>query len=612
MTFENMSTQSVRAIELIISKLEELKDKVKDDPASMKALMQQLEEARTEIAQRDPFQGIMNGLELIKQGAKEAKVAQEELDAAKTQVAGSRVAVKNAQAVGDKEALAKATSKLNAALERQKAAEAAVTSAQNKTIKGIDMSKDALEALDAQLDTVSQGLGGIASLFRAAGMDDTADAIDAINTGFTVMSTVISLVNASLLLLKASNPWLLAIAAALSIIVGLVTFLTGNSNKKITEQVEESERAVKRLENAYKKLQYAIDEAYGSAKYGAEEAAIANKKLQLEEIKRQLQLEKSRSGKHRDEDKIEDLKGQIIDLEQEIDKATKDIINDLMGISSVGNAAEELVSAMIESFKNGEDYMKKFDDSFGEMIDNMIMKTIVSKVIGERIETLFDEITQMTKERSQQDQSTIDAISAQRKANEDRLAELEASRNFMERQGKVFAPQMYSEWLDEIKRITRNNEELDRQLQEAQDAYSSAIAVRPEDVNEIRDRVNGWKDNVQEEFESWMNAFGITFGQNADTAQLSALQQGISGVTEDTAGAIEAYMNIVSQQMFLHSELLTQIRDAVVGFDMDVQLGVMSQILLQLQTNYQIVESIHSMMSGWNNPAGNALRVELV
>ena len=93
---------------------------------------------------------------------------------------------------------------------------------------------------------------------------------------------------------------------------------------------------------------------------------------------------------------------------------------------------------------------------------------------------------------------------------------------------------------------------------------------------------------------------------------LSSLQQGIQGITEDTAGALEAYMNGVSQQVYLQSDLLTQIRDAVVGFDMDVQTATMGEILLQLRSSYEVQMAIHGILEGWNNPSGQAVRVELV
>ena len=101
------------------------------------------------------------------------------------------------------------------------------------------------------------------------------------------------------------------------------------------------------------------------------------------------------------------------------------------------------------------------------------------------------------------------------------------------------------------------------------------------------------------------------FGESSDT-QLSALQQGIQGVTETTAGALEGYMNGVSQQVYYQSDLMTQIRDAVVGFNMDVQVASMSQILLQLRSSYEMQTAIHSMLEGWSSPNGMSVRVEMV
>ena len=93
---------------------------------------------------------------------------------------------------------------------------------------------------------------------------------------------------------------------------------------------------------------------------------------------------------------------------------------------------------------------------------------------------------------------------------------------------------------------------------------------------------------------------------------LSNLQQGIRGVTEETAGAIESYLNGMSQQVYYQSDILTQIRDTVQGFDLDVSLGVQSQMLLQLQQSYAVQMAIQSILAGWSNPSGLAVRVEMV
>ena len=93
---------------------------------------------------------------------------------------------------------------------------------------------------------------------------------------------------------------------------------------------------------------------------------------------------------------------------------------------------------------------------------------------------------------------------------------------------------------------------------------------------------------------------------------LSALQQGISQISETTAESLEAYMNGVSQQVYYHSSLLEQIRDSVVGLDLDVSLGVQSQMLLQLQNSYQTQQAIQQILEGVLVPSGRAFAVELL
>ena len=71
-------------------------------------------------------------------------------------------------------------------------------------------------------------------------------------------------------------------------------------------------------------------------------------------------------------------------------------------------------------------------------------------------------------------------------------------------------------------------------------------------------------------------------------------------------------MNILNQRVFYHGAILEQIRDAVVTMSFDVQLSIFSQMLLQLQNNYMVMQSIQSMMENWTIPSGSGIRVELV
>ena len=631
MTFEDMSRNSTRAIQLIIDKLNELKFKVKEDPASMKALTKSLEEANKEFESRSSTTTIVNGIKEYIAATKEVTVAKQKLKEANTAVEGSEIALKNANSVGDANAIADATERLQRAREKQKEATERAAQAENKLKAAQEKIKAGLNVLSAELQNIEQLLGAVSSLFAAAGDEETAEAINEISKGFSVMTTVIMGVIAALILLEATNPWLLAIAAALSVIVGLVSFLSGNSNKKITEQVEESERAVKKLENSYKRLEYAAEQAFGAATSGAQQALKANKELQLYELRRQLALEQSRTGKHYDEDKVLDLKGQIIDLENEIKDFTKSAVNDLLGISSHGDFFEDMISEMIDAFKSGEDAMKVFEEKWSKMIDNMIMKTIVSQVLQNWVNSLEKGANDILDKYTNEQSNAIANLN--NKMTEFSLEDAKDAAQWV----AVNDKKEYKNILDQLKKeglLTGTNPLEDAILinysdkfqKRIKDAYIANMQSQLDNLNAQLDKASldatgeliDYYGRAGEDFkanyldvildkikENW------NFGQDSEN-KLSQLQQGIQSVSETTASALEAYMNSVNQQVYLHSELLTQIRDAIVGADSDIQLGVQGQILLQLQTSYQTQQAIQSILEGWSSPNGMSVRVEMV
>lgn len=610
MTFEDMSNNSTHAIQLIIDKLETLKNQVKEDPASMKALMQSLKQAQSELESRDPYLAITSSIREMRQASAEAKMAQQELaDATKEVEAAQRELDESEDA--NPEIQAKARERLTLAIQRQSNAEIKVVQAENKQQKAGKKLQNGLQGLSGQLENVQGLFTSVAKLFEAAGDDDTAEAINAISEGFSVMTTVIMGVVAAMIVLQSTSPYLLAIAAALSVIIGLVSFLSGNNNKKITEQVEASERAVKRLEIAYVDLQHAIDNAYGTSGVGAKKAAQANKELQLEELRRQLILEKSRDSKDRDDDKILDLQKNIKELQYEIMDMTNEIVNDLMGVSSVGDFAENLVESMIDAFREGEDYMEVFEGKFEEMIDNMIMKSIVSRVMTQYMDNLWESIDKRITSRSEKEAEAY-AEAQLRNSDIKNMNDMEILTTFggyssydafMLQQSNA---SKFKKIADEYRKAAADAEKSTKQ------ALDSVSAINDSDISWVMEQLGQTTPELAERLKELISQY-YSFGDKADPSKnLSGLQQGIQSVTEETAGALEAYMNSVSQQVYLHSDLLTQIRDAVVGFDLDVQTATVSQILLQLQNSYQVQMSIQSILSGWSNPSGQAMRVEMV
>lgn len=314
-----------------------------------------------------------------------------------------------------------------------------------------------------------------------------------------------------------------------------VSAIFNAGNKKITREVEKSERRVKQLENAYKNLERAVDKSMGKAEIAAQKAAIANQKAQLAEVQRQLQLEKSRKKKNRDQDKIIELEGQVTDLQNAIDDATTNIVNTLLG-TDVKSAAESFADSWISAWKEGADTMENLEESFDDLITNMIVKSLASTIVGERLKSMFAMVKRFTEENS-----------------------------------------------------------------------AGGVGITTEEAKQIADLGKELIPLINEDLKNLMGQLGIEFGSGVKDAALSSLQKGISSVTEETAGAIEAYLNMVSGQVFQQTAIMQNIEHIV-----NVNAGTNSQILLQLRAEYQLLQAINVWAIGITSPAGNSIQVRLL
>ena len=637
LTFDDMANNSTRAIQLIITKLNELKDKVKEDPASMKALMDSLQKAEEELNARNPFKAVIDGLKEWYRATKDVKRAELELKVAQQQQTILQNAYNKALKEGDPVKIAAAQEHLATATQRVKNAEEGLVNAENKAQKGLNKFQKNLSNTAQYLQQVSDGITAVEDIMKTLGADeDTVEFIEAINSGFQKMITILMAVAAAITViiilrttLNSVAPELLIISAALAVIIGMIQYLDSHKNNKINKEVKKSEREVKRLETAYKNLEVAIDEAYGTMVVGAKQAAIANKELQLAELRRQLQLEQSRKKKHRDEDKIRDLRGQIIDLQNDIRKSYQEIATELLGFSDVGDAAEDMIGTFIDNLRSGEDAMASFTTSVKDMIANLVKNMIVTKVIGPQLEAIVDDMNERIRQRSTSEakayeqavEKQTDAASLSDSEIRNEIIKRRANQNLQDLLAQGYARQTAGIM---AYAMAVRQEITDADIQALQDEYTQAVKEAKKELDkkttptladidlvaksayDLVPTLEGWEGRINEILKRY-----DLFKDTSDK-QLSALQQGIQGVTEDTAGAIEAYLNGMSQQAYLRNDLLTQIRDAVVTMDVDVQLSTMSQMLLQLQNNYIVMQSMQSMMESWTVPSGQGIRVELM
>jgi hypothetical protein len=586
----DLTGMTKEAIGSLIDSIEEYKKKAKYlDPKQIKQINNALKALHKEQRKNNPFKSLSNAMDEAKD---KAEVFQEEIDSEQ-----EKLNKLSSEMIQSGQVTEETTGKIGTIIERIKE----LKKAQEEVLE-VDINT-IIEGLKSVMSTVKQATGLFTDMFGAIGGDEVKKDIEDM---FSVVDNTLKGLEIGAAI---GGKW----GAVIGGIVGMLTSVVSkigdiiSGNEGINSSIEVSERRVRGLELAYVDLQRAVDDAYGSAVIGAKKATVYNKELQLAELKRQLALEQSRKSKNIDQDRIVELRKQIRELEYDIIDSIKEITNSMLGISSVGDAAEALVSNMIESFRKGEDYMLSLKDSYDDMIDNMIMKSIVANVIGKKIDELFAKVSEAASQRASAEEARYE----------------EAVKKYSDAMSRITNPDWWEYYsFDPYGENVERQEQSKISFEEWQDLwekrieylrkqYEEAATPTPDDVKAIEEMRDGWYGGIKEEFEAWMNAFGIKYGQDA-TNQLSALQQGISGITETQAGALEAYWNANTQQQYVHSDLLTQIRDAVQSFDMDLQLGVFSQMLLQLQTNYTVMMSMHSMMEGWTVASGQGIRVELI
>ena len=624
MMFENLDYVSTKTIRDMRDRVRDLIDTMNDlTPEQLKTLMSQYEKLEQKLVKRSPFKTLTKDLKEYFATSKERKAANQEFKNAQKEYDAQK---KNVAALKEKYEQAKANSytsksyldflqiEINGEKDILKILKEQLDAAQKKADKYNLTAKLAKSEALAVAQVVGQNLQSLGELRDFLQQDlgvEFSDELNGLVDGLSKVGQGINKITSS-----ATSGDIVGVVTGVGQTIyglydGIASIFGGGSaaDKKITKQIEDSERAVKQLELAYKNLEFAIENAFGANVIGAKQAAIANKELQLAELQRQLALEKSRDSKKRDDDRIMELQGQIIDLQNDIKRSMQEVTTGLLGISSVGDAALSFMDAYISALRKGEDAQAAFTGSWKEMIANMIKQLWVTKVIGPQLEALVDDMNKRISERSKTE------ADAYRNAvdKKTRLSTMNGKEILSEMTGidiEDITWDMVEQNIDAIRAyVASANADVEKTKKELDKATTPTI----EDMDMVAQAGEDLLPLLQasdEQINELLKKYGLLEDQSGKN--LSALQQGLQGVSEETAGAVEAYLNGMSQQAYLRNDLLTQIRDAIVGFDMDVQLGVFSQMLLQLQQSYTVQMAIQGILEGVLNPSGRAFSVELV
>lgn len=207
--------------------------------------------------------------------------------------------------------------------------------------------------------------GQLSSMFDALGNDSMAEAMDDVQAGMNSINNIAEGF--------AKGGVVGGVIAAAGEAVGWIGRIAQKHDKKLDKAIQKSALEVKKLENAYKNLQYTVEKQLTKITRDQSTAMMKNLENQRAELQKQQQLEDKK--KKTDKEKLLDYQQQIEELNHEIADFYEELASDRYDVN-IDNWADKISDAITNAFASGEDAAKAFNDTVAD-----IMQDVVSNIV---------------------------------------------------------------------------------------------------------------------------------------------------------------------------------------------------------------------------------------
>lgn len=618
--FENIEGASTRMLTAMRDKLMSLRENLKDLPADqLKAIINQQEKIDEMIAKKNPFIGLTSGVKEYIQFLKERKELEEENIRANNAVdyytslsnEQSKIVEQKRQeynaAVATSGILSKEARQLSVQLETEK-------SKLDIILKQLTAEKKISKETAEQIrngqnlgDTLKNKIGESGRIFSEFSSALPQIASDLENVFGSMSDGTKDVINRTAEAAGGIAQIATGIAQGpvgyLQAAMGLaktVSALFGSDDARLQKEIEGHERKIKKLEREYDKLKESIDNVWDITKlqeYGNELDENINKQI----VSLNAMIAAERDKKDTDWDKINEWQEQIEDLRDTLADSANDMIAELGGVGSDENfktLAENFASAWLEAFQETGDGLSGLQESFDDFMENYVKQQILLRLSDKFLKPMFEKFDSLIATRTDMEQE-----------DQERYFELQAQitrlRNTANNSVVKSVAKKANAAADEIE----NSEEY-KKLQEAWTDF-----LKPNDIN--TEAIKDWSDKMKEVFGEYNEAAEEIFNQigwePGGKANLSALQQGIQGVTEQTADKLAAILESVRFFVATQTTDITAIRnllDARYSLESQAETNPML-IELKAQTGYLeiISDRIDRVFAPNSNSRGAGLRV---
>lgn len=400
--FSDLSTLTTNTINKLITDINSKKVSLSAqfNPADLKAINDQLEKAKDELHERNPFLALKDSLAELRAAMKADKLLESDdpfvksLEERKKQYQAYTDTINSGDEIlagAAKEAFAellsegssyvdylrrkiaelnkqKATIKLTVEGEEQLAVLNAALSKEEGTTKSVSAAfKESFKSIGSSIDLVSGAFDSVISGIKKMGisMDEETDAILGDIGGMLEGAGQFAAGYASM------NP--------VQMVSGAVGFLSSafdlfnTRDRKAEKSIKKHQEAVTKLGYAYNALEHAVDSALGETVYQNQNAMIQNLRTQQNEIQGMINDEISK--KKTDWGRVDEFREQYAEAGRQIEDLIKEITESITQTSAT-ELADELANALVEAFEGGENAAKAFGEVANDVIKNAVVNAL--------------------------------------------------------------------------------------------------------------------------------------------------------------------------------------------------------------------------------------------
>ena len=409
--FENLDVVSSRVLKEMSSRLENIRGSLKNlSPEQLKQVVSATEQINTQLVRHNPFKGLLKNIKeyaafqkkrneleknFIDSSAKETNLqsqSKQQSEIVRQKKEEYDAAVKTYGAISEQAGVADNAyktekEKLDIILD-ELVAQGKITQAYADQLRTGEKIKKTLQeqvkGIADQFSQLSSGWGEFESMMSNFGVEFPEEISGALNGLSQASGGISKIVNGDII-----GGLFSTISGVGNTVASIFGF--GNKDNKLQKQIEEQERAIKRLQWAYEDLKESMDNAMSAADLLInKDDMIDNLNATNASLRSMISMEQSK--KHTDSGKIEEWQRQIQENNKAIKELEQTVTEQMGGFGSDGNfksAAQEFADAWVDAFNEGSDALEALEGKFDDYFNNLLKKQLMMRAADTYIKPIL-------------------------------------------------------------------------------------------------------------------------------------------------------------------------------------------------------------------------------